>query len=162
MKMRTFVALLLASTLASAATPIRADRILILKSERKLQLLNSGKVLRTYKVALGPNPKGHKEREGDGRTPEGVYVIDYRNGKSQFYRALHVSYPNAADRAAARKRGVSPGGMIMIHGLGKQYGWLGSAHTARDWTLGCIAVTNEEINDIWNLVADGTPVEIRP
>jgi murein L,D-transpeptidase YafK len=162
MKMRTFVAVLLASTFASAATPIRADRILILKSERKLQLLNSGKVLRTYKVALGPNPKGHKEREGDGRTPEGVYVIDYRNGKSQFYRALHVSYPNAADRAAARKRGVSLGGMIMIHGLGKQYGWLGSAHTARDWTLGCIAVTNEEINDIWNLVADGTPVEIRP
>jgi murein L,D-transpeptidase YafK len=91
-----------------------------------------------------------------------VYVIDYRNPKSQFHRALHVSYPNAADRATARKRGVRPGGLIMIHGLGKQYGWIGSAHTAKDWTLGCIAVTNYEIEEIWNLVSDGTPVEIRP
>lgn len=160
--MRAALAILFLSLTAAAASPQRADRIVIFKAEHKLQLLNSGKALKTYKVALGPNPVGHKEREGDGRTPEGVYVIDYRNANSQFYRALHVSYPNAADREAARKRGVRPGGLIMIHGLGKKYGWVGSAHTLKDWTLGCIAVTNEEIDEIWKLVPDGTPVEIRP
>jgi murein L,D-transpeptidase YafK len=160
--MRVVFAVLLLSLTATAVAPDKADRILILKSERKLQLMHAGKVFKTYKVALGPRPIGHKEREGDGRTPEGTYVIDYRNARSQFHRALHVSYPNAIDRAAARKRGVNPGGMIMIHGLGQEFGWVGSAHTAKDWTLGCIAVTNEEIEEIWSLVADGTPVEIRP
>jgi murein L,D-transpeptidase YafK len=160
--MRMAIAILLLSLSAKAVEPDRADRILILKSERKLQLMRGGKIFKTYKVALGPNPVGHKQREGDGRTPEGVYVIDYRNANSQFYRALHVSYPNAADREAARKRGIRPGGLIMIHGLGKKYSWVGSAHTLKDWTLGCIAVTNEEIDEIWRFVPDGTPVEIRP
>jgi murein L,D-transpeptidase YafK len=146
---------------ASASSP-SAERVLILKSERTLQLLRDGKPFRTYKVALGSNPIGHKSREGDGRTPEGIYVIDYRNGRSQFHRALHISYPNAHDRESARQRRVRPGGMIMIHGLGKNWGFVGSAHRLKDWTLGCIAVTNEEIEEIWAMVPDGTPVEIRP
>jgi murein L,D-transpeptidase YafK len=154
--------LLLSNLLVWAAAPERADRFVIIKSERKMHLLKSGKQLRTFKVALGPNPVGHKEREGDGRTPEGEYRIDYRNARSQFHRSLHISYPNSRDRASARRRGVNPGGMIMIHGLGKNFGWIGTAHTANDWTLGCIAVTNEQIEEIWAMVPDGTVVEIRP
>jgi murein L,D-transpeptidase YafK len=140
----------------------RAERVLIRKSDRTLQLLKGGKAFKTYKVALGPNPVGHKEKEGDGRTPEGTYFIDYRNARSQFHRSLHISYPSARDRASALRRGVRPGGSIMIHGLGKQWGFVGGAHIARDWTLGCIAVTNEEIEEIWAMVPDGTPVDILP
>ena len=151
------------SAMSFAATPTeQADSIVVLKAKRELQLLRSGKVIRTYKVALGADPVGHKQRQGDGRTPEGTYKIDYRNSHSQFHRSLHITYPNSQDRASAKKRGVSPGGDIFIHGLGKQWGWVGKAHTARDWTLGCIAVTNEEIEEIWTLVPDGISVEIRP
>jgi murein L,D-transpeptidase YafK len=140
----------------------KVDRILILKSQRKLQLLSRSKILKEYKVALGSSPIGPKQREGDGRTPEGLYSIDYRKKDSQFHRALHISYPNKLDRERAAKAKVNPGGMIMIHGIMNGYGWVGSAHRARDWTLGCIAVTNQEIEEIWNLVPDGTTVEIRP
>jgi murein L,D-transpeptidase YafK len=154
--------MLIASLGAAKDKPEMADKVLILKSERRLQLLHGTKVLKEYKVALGSSPIGAKEREGDAKTPEGEYVIDYRNPNSQFHRALHVSYPNQKDRERARKAGVDPGGMIMIHGLGKEYGWVGKAHTQHDWTLGCIAVTNEEIDEIWTLVPDRTPVEIRP
>jgi murein L,D-transpeptidase YafK len=96
------------------------------------------------------------------RLPEGVYVLDRRNRHSQFYRSLHISYPNAEDRARARKLKIPPGGDIMIHGLPNDYGWLGSAHRAHDWTDGCIAVTNEEIEEIWRVVPEGTTIEIRP
>jgi murein L,D-transpeptidase YafK len=140
----------------------RADLVLIEKKDRRLSLLSRGRVLRSYRVSLGPNPVGHKQQEGDGRTPEGRYVIDYRKPDSRYHRALHVSYPNAADRAAARRRNVSPGGMIMIHGLPNGYASLGSAHLARDWTLGCIALTNEEIEEVWRVTPNGTTVEIRP
>lgn len=139
-----------------------ADRILVLKSERKLMLLSQGKVLREYRVALGFNPVGPKQQEGDGRTPEGLYVIDWRNPHSQFHLSLHVSYPTAEETARARKRGMKPGGMIMIHGLGPQAASLASVHTLTDWTNGCIAVNNQEIEEIWRLVPDGTPIEIRP
>ncbi len=140
----------------------KADSILILKKDHVLELLAGGKVIRTYKVALGRGGLAPKEREGDGRTPEGHYIIDSRNATSNYHKALHISYPNSEDRAHAAKLGVSPGGAIMIHGLPNGMGWIGSAHRLYDWTLGCIAVTDAEIDEIWNLVPVGTPVEIRP
>jgi murein L,D-transpeptidase YafK len=142
--------------------PQKADSILILKKDHVMELLAGGKVIRTYKVALGRGGLAPKEREGDGRTPEGHYIIDSRNAASHYHKALHVSYPNAEDHARAAKLGVSPGGAIMIHGLPTGMGWLGAAHRLYDWTLGCIAVDDEEIDEIWNLVPVGTPVEIRP
>jgi murein L,D-transpeptidase YafK len=141
---------------------LRADRVLVVKSERKLILLNHGQIIKTYKVALGGNPRGAKTQQGDHKTPEGVYVLDRRNEHSQFYRSIHISYPNTDDRARARKLGVSPGGDVMLHGLPNGYGWIGSGHRERGWTDGCIAVTNEEIDEIWRDVPDGTPIEIRP
>jgi murein L,D-transpeptidase YafK len=140
----------------------KADSVLILKKDHVLELLAGGKMIRTYKVALGRGGLAPKEREGDGRTPEGHYVIDARNADSHYHRALHVSYPNAEDRKRAARLGVSPGGAIMIHGLPNGMGWVGAAHRLYDWTLGCIAVTDDEIDEIWKLVPVGTPVEIRP
>ena len=125
-------------------------------------LLRDGKPLKTYKVALSTVPVGAKEREGDHKVPEGPYIVDAKNPHSQFHLALHVSYPNAADRERARKLGVRPGGNIEIHGLGSKFAWVGSLHRQVDWTDGCIAVNNSEINEIWPLVSVGTPVEIRP
>jgi murein L,D-transpeptidase YafK len=140
----------------------KADSILILKKDHILELLAGGKVIRTYKVALGRGGLAPKEREGDGRTPEGHYIIDSRTAESHYHKALHVSYPNENDRQRAAKLGVSPGGAIMIHGLPNGMGAIGAAHRLYDWTLGCIAVTDEEIDEIWDLVPIGTPVEIRP
>jgi murein L,D-transpeptidase YafK len=127
-----------------------------------MQLMAGEKVIKTYKVALGNQPVGAKERQGDGKTPEGKYLINWKNPKSQFHLSLHISYPNAADRARAKKLGVNPGGDIFIHGVGKTFGWLGAQHRLSDWTLGCIAVTNEEIEEVYALVRIGTAVEIRP
>jgi murein L,D-transpeptidase YafK len=138
-----------------------ADRIVVEKAARTLSLYRGGRLLKTYKIALGPNPTGHKQQEGDGRTPEGTYTIDSRKRNSAFHRALHISYPNAEDRRRARRRGVSPGGDIMIHGLPNGLGAIGKKHVLRDWTEGCIAVTNEEIEEIWRVVPNGTPIEIR-
>jgi murein L,D-transpeptidase YafK len=139
-----------------------ADLVFIEKKARRLTLFRGGKPLRSYRVALGFEPVGKKTIEGDGRTPEGRYVIDRRKQNSRFHRALHISYPNAEDKRQAAARGVSPGGDIMIHGLMKGMGWLGKAHLLRDWTLGCIALTNEEIDEIWRMAPDGTTVEIVP
>jgi hypothetical protein len=142
--------------------PLHADRVIVLKKERVLQLLDQGKVIRTYKVALGRVPAGPKTEQGDHKTPEGIYVLDSRNPHSRFYKSIHISYPNARDRAAARERGVSPGGDVFVHGLPNGFAWIGAAHRARDWTDGCIGVTDVEIDEIWLAVADGTPIEIRP
>ncbi len=144
------------------AKPLHADRVVVLKKERTLQLLSQGKIIKTYKVALGGNPVGPKTEQGDHKTPEGTYVLDSRNARSQFHKSIHISYPSASDRAAARRRGVSSGGDVFVHGLPNGYGWVGAGHRARDWTDGCIAVTNEEIEEIWLAVRDGTPIEIRP
>lgn len=141
---------------------MKADFVVVVKSARTLTLMSHGKVLRTYKVALGGEPIGAKQRQGDHKTPEGHYILDRRNPKSRFYKSIHVSYPNANERQQAAKRGVSPGGDIMIHGLPNGFGWLGESHRAQDWTDGCIAVTNSEIDEIWDLVADGTQIEIKP
>lgn len=143
------------------AAGVKADSILVEKSKRRLSLLKDGEVVRSYTVALGRNPESHKLREGDARTPEGRYRIEARNAASGFYRALRVSYPNATDRENARRNGVSPGGDIMIHGIKNGFGWVGRLHRLVDWTDGCIAVTNEEMRDIWNAVAPGVEVEIR-
>jgi murein L,D-transpeptidase YafK len=138
------------------------DRIVVVKSTRTMTLSHGGQVLKTYKVALGTEPIGQKERDGDHKTPEGEYVIDWKEPQSRFHLALHVSYPNAPDRARAHRLGVSPGGSIMIHGLEKKYAWVGPLHRYVDWTDGCIAVTNAEIEEIFRLVPVGTPVEIKP
>jgi murein L,D-transpeptidase YafK len=139
-----------------------ADRVIVTKQERTLTLLSRGRVLKTYKVALGGDPAGPKSRQGDHRTPEGTYVLDRRNPHSQFYKSIHISYPDAKDRARAGKMGVSPGGDVYVHGLPNGYKWVGVSHRLRDWTDGCIAVTDEEMDEIWRAVADGTPIEIRP
>ncbi len=145
-----------------AFTQLQADEVVVLKAQRTLILYRNGSVLKSYKVALGSSPVGPKTRQGDGRTPEGRYILDRRNAGSQFHRSLHISYPNAADRARARNSGVNPGGDIFVHGLPNGYGAIGRLHRARDWTNGCIAVTDEQIDEIWKLVPDGTPIEIRP
>jgi murein L,D-transpeptidase YafK len=146
----------------TAAKPSHADLVVVLKKERTLQLLSGGRVIKSYKVALGGDPVGAKVRQGDHRTPEGIYVLDSRNAHSQFHKSIHISYPNARDRAAARAKGVSAGGDVFVHGLPNGYGWVGAAHRAKDWTDGCIAVTDEEIEEIWKAVRDGTAIEIRP
>jgi len=163
----TVVTLYAAVLLLSAAVPglaaiEQADRVVVVKNERLLLLLKNGEVLKSYRIALGKQPVGQKSRAGDGKTPEGTYVLDQRNQNSKFYRALHISYPNGADVARARKQGVNPGGNIMIHGLPKGYEDLGDIHTSINWTKGCIAVSNAEIDEIWRLVPNGTPIEIRP
>jgi murein L,D-transpeptidase YafK len=147
---------------AARAQAQQADRIVITKSARQLTLLRNGKAIRTYRVCLGSHPVGPKEREGDGKTPEGIYRIDRRNGSSKYHLALHVSYPNAADQARARSKHVSPGGEIMIHGVPNRWRWLSFAFQHIDWTAGCIAVKDNEIEEIWRLVPNGTVVEIRP
>jgi murein L,D-transpeptidase YafK len=153
---------LLAAAPILAVGGVKADRVVIEKSQRQLILLRGDKPIRTYPVALGGSPKGPKRFEGDQRTPEGVYKIDFRNDRSNFHRALRISYPSEADRMRALEMGYAPGGQIMIHGLRNGQGWLGSRHLGDDWTDGCIAVTNDEIDEIWSLVDLGTPVEIRP
>lgn len=140
----------------------RADRVVVLKAERQLLLLDRQAVLRRYPIALGGAPRGHKRREGDERTPEGLYQLDARNPRSAFHLSLHVSYPDAEDRRRAAQEGIDPGGMIMVHGLPNRLGFLGRLHRLVDWTDGCIAVTNPEMEQIWKAVEDGTPIEIRP
>ena len=145
-----------------AAAPGKADFVLVLKKPRRLLLLRGDLVLRDYEVALGKNPQGPKRHYRDGRTPEGRYVIDGRVRESAFHRALHISYPNARDLEFARRAGVAPGDGVMIHGLPTGERWVGRAHREYDWTNGCIAVTDDEMEEIWGLVDDGTPIEIRP
>lgn len=155
-------------TLAGAAAGLRAepllkaDEVLVIKHERKLYLLRRGKTLKGFPIALGWRPVGQKIELGDGRTPEGLYWIVGREARSDFYRALRLSYPNSADRERARRIGVNPGGGIMIHAVPHGYEPTGPGVPMIDWTDGCIAVTNADMDEIWARVADGTPVEIRP
>ena len=142
--------------------PPKADKILVEKGARRLTLLSGSRKLKDYHIGLGFSPMGPKEREGDGRTPEGIYSIDFHKPDSTFHRALHVSYPSAQDSARAAEAGVSPGADIMIHGLPNGLGALGAAYRSRDWTAGCIAVTDSEIDEIYSSVDDGTPIEILP
>lgn len=140
----------------------RADRVIVEKSRRELLLMKGDEVLKRYRIALGRAPVGHKQQEGDRRTPEGRYTIDSRLRRSGYHRALHISYPDAKDRAQAEARGVPPGGQIMIHGMRNGLGWIGRLHASFDWTLGCIAVTNAEMDELWRAIGDGTPIDSRP
>jgi murein L,D-transpeptidase YafK len=140
----------------------RADSIVVLKSERKLQLLKAGRVLRTFEISLGLVPVGHKEREGDFRTPEGRYYVESRKADSDYFLSLKVSYPNDQDRARARALGVDPGGQIMIHGLPNEQKYDAKRYQGWDWTDGCIAVSNSDMIDIWLMTGETTPIEIRP
>ncbi len=132
------------------------------RADRKLTLFQQDRPIKAYTVALGRNPTGPKVSSGDGRTPKGTYSVDGRNPKSAFHLSLHLSYPNSADTARASAMGVPPGGDIMIHGIKNGLGWLGSLHRFVDWTRGCVAVTNDEIEEIGDMVPDGIRVEIVP
>jgi murein L,D-transpeptidase YafK len=139
---------------------VTADRVLVLKAKRKLLLLHGEKVLKTYHVSLGGHPVGRKTTEGDHKTPEGKYVLDWHNAESDYYKSIHISYPNQADLSRATRLGVLPGEDLFIHGQPNDY--QGSGKQPGDWTEGCIAVSNAEMDEIWRAVPDGTPLEIRP
>lgn len=167
--MRWLIALFCLSltTLAPASTTATlagktVDKVLVIKSERKLHLMGRGEVLKSYRVSLGKQPKGAKLREGDSRTPEGFYWIDWRKVSERYNLAMHISYPNARDAAGARKKGVSPGGMIMIHGTPLDDEYPEWYFSTLDWTEGCIAMKNADMRELWNVVKDGTLIEIRP
>lgn len=140
----------------------KADLVLVKKSERKLFLIRDGQPFREFKVALGPRPQGHKLARGDDRTPEGRYWLDFKRAKSRFYKAIHISYPNSDDLDRARELGVNPGGNIMIHGFPNENREPEDIAQMYNWTSGCIAVTNAEMDEIWASVEAGTPIEITP
>ncbi len=139
-----------------------ADFVVIEKAARKLYLMQDGKILRTFRIALGMVPVGDKKQEGDLRTPEGRYLLDRRNPDSDFFLSIHISYPNAEDRREAAERGVEPGGAIMIHGQPNEPTRSEAYYRTRDWTNGCVAVSNSDMIDIWLMTGDDTPIEIRP
>ena len=146
-----------------AAPPLAlVDSIVVEKAAHRMTLFRDGKATRTYLVALGTKPVGDKVRAGDNRTPEGIFYIDARQPNSKYHLALHISYPDASHRARSQAIGAEPGGDIMIHGLPNGLGAAGASHRLNDWTNGCVALTDEEIEEIWSVVPIGTPVEIKP
>ena len=162
MKLATiaFISLSIIPT-AWAADPA-ITHVRVLKGQHKLQLLAGDRVVRDFHVVFGENPRGHKAQEGDERTPEGTYTLDYKKPDSAFHKAIHISYPNARDVAAAKVRGVSPGGQVMIHGQKNGLGWLAPVSQRFNWTNGCIALTNADMDVVWSMVKVGTPIEIVP
>ena len=159
---QTIQILVLLTMLVSVPTLASVDAVVVKKSERQLLLLSDGEPVKRYRISLGDNPVGHKLYEGDQRTPEGSYVLDWRNADSRFYKSIHISYPSYRDRELAEAWGLNPGGSIMIHGLPNEAGDLSFAYEGLDWTEGCIAVSNEAMDEIWQLVSDGTPITILP
>lgn len=154
------VALVVLTAVAGAAD--KADRLLVEKSRHLLSAYQGKRLLGSWHVVFGPQPVGPKQQEGDLRTPEGHYVIDFKKPDSAYYKALHISYPNAADRARARRLKVRPGGNIMIHGQKNGFGWAAATTQQSNWTLGCIALSNEDMEQLWQRVEPGTAIEIRP
>jgi len=140
----------------------KADKVLVEKAKHKLTLFKNGKVIASYHVVFGSNPVGHKEQEGDERTPEGNYILDSKNAKSAYYKSIHISYPNAQDIANAKRKGVSAGSAIMIHGQKNGYAAFEEQTQKFNWTLGCIALTNKDMDDLWNKVNVPTSIEIKP
>lgn len=138
------------------------DKIVVTKHKRTLALISNNEIVKTYKISLGKVPKGAKEFEGDKKTPEGLYIINDKNPNSKCHKNLGISYPNELDIEHAKKMGKSPGGLIKIHGMLNGYGWLGRFHLFRDWTAGCIAVTDKEMDELYENVKIGTPIEIKP
>jgi len=140
----------------------KADRVLVEKAKHKLTLFNNGKVIASYHVVFGSNPVGHKEQEGDERTPEGNYTLDSKNAKSAYHKSIHISYPNAKDIANAKNKGVSAGSAIMIHGQKNGYAAFEQQTQKFNWTLGCIALTNKDMDDLWSKINVPTKIEIKP
>ncbi len=140
----------------------KADLVLVIKSEKTLIIKTKGKVIKQYHVVFGAQPKGHKVQEGDERTPEGQYILDFKKTDSAFYKSIHISYPNSEDKKKAQKLRFNPGGAIMIHGQPNGYGWFSFILQKFNWTDGCIAVKNHEMDEIWESVAVGTPITIVP
>ena len=140
---------------------IAVDKVLILKEKHKLFLFFKDKIVREYHVALGKSPKGKKTMQGDRKTPEGNYTLDFKKADSSYYRAIHISYPSAKDKENAKKLGINPGGAIMLHGQPNGWGWLSFIRQRFNWTSGCIAVSNRDMDEIWRLIKPGTPIEIR-
>jgi len=161
---KLFIIILSILPLIAAANTLlpTADQVVVEKSKRRMYLIKHGVVYQEYRISLGNRPIGHKGKEGDKRTPEGRYVIDYRNPESRFHLSLHINYPSEMDLQLASNNGVSPGGEIFIHGLPNNTKHHPSQFRGRDWTDGCIAINNQEIKEFWALVKDGTPIEIRP
>ncbi len=148
--------------ISQAEAKVVADSIVVSKSAHTLSLMSGKTVLKTYHVARGRGSAKAKQVAGDNRTPEGKYIVDEKKTSTSFHRALHLSYPNADDRARAANLGKSPGGDIEIHGLPTAFAWLGTMQHTLDWTAGCIALSNDEIDEVWKMVSVGTPVEIAP
>ena len=141
-------------------TPI--TRLVVMKSKRQMWAYNQDTLVKIYPISLGKSPIGHKQFEGDKKTPEGIYRINERNPNSAYHKNLGISYPNAEDKAYALSQGKSPGGLIKIHGLPNNFPDIGRQHLRKDWTDGCIAVTNEEIDELFNAVVHNAEIDIRP
>jgi murein L,D-transpeptidase YafK len=156
------IAVIFLLVISSSAFSEIADKIVVSKSSKMLYLEKEGKVFASYPVVFGGNPAGHKEKEGDGRTPEGIYTIDFKKENSAYYKALHVSYPNTKDVEQAKSKGVSAGGDIMIHGQKNGFGWAAFIVQHFNWTKGCVALANENMEQVWQSVSEGTAIEIKP
>ena len=147
---------------ATASDFLIADLVVVEKSKRKLHLVKDGEFFRTFDIALGMFPIGDKNKEGDQRTPEGVYQLDMRNPDSDFFLSIHISYPDGADRRAARANGLEPGGQIMIHGQPNEPTYSEAYYAKEDWTNGCIALSNSDMIDIWLMTPNVVKIDIRP
>lgn len=154
--------ILLTSSSVYSVNSQKADEVLVIKSERRLYLINNGKTFATYKVTFGGDPNGHKQIQGDQKTPEGKYLLDYKNANSRYYKSIHISYPNKKDRENAKRLGASPGGEIMIHGQLNGWEWAAPLVQLFSWTDGCIALTNKDMDQLWLAIDPGTPIEIKP
>lgn len=141
---------------------VSIDKVIVIKHKRRLDLISNNQIIKSYKISLGRVPKGHKEYEGDKKTPEGLYVINDKNPNSGYHKNLGISYPNERDKKYADSIGKSPDGLIKIHGIKNGFGWIGRFHLLFDWTLGCIALTDKEIHELFENVEIGTPIEIKP
>jgi murein L,D-transpeptidase YafK len=141
---------------------IYVDKIVVEKSKRRMYLYTNGDLIKTYKISLGRTPIGDKEYEGDKKTPEGSYIINDKNSHSKYYKNLGISYPNKLDIEEAKRKGMNPGGQIKIHGLRNGLAWIGKLHLLVDWTAGCIALTNKEMDELFLTVKIGTPIDIKP
>ena len=160
--MRFLLAILLILIAQTSRAEQSITSVRVLKSDHKLQLLAGDKVMHKFHVIFGANPKGHKTQEGDERTPEGKYKLDYKKPNSAFHKAIHISYPNATDVAVAKSHGVRPGGNVMIHGQKNGLAWLSLASQRFNWTNGCVALSDDDMDIVWSLVKEGTPIEIKP
>lgn len=158
--MRAVLIGLLALWPALSFASLSADMVVVHKSRYSLSLMKDGKEVKSYWIALGPAPRGHKEREGDQRTPEGRYLLDYKKTNTGYYKAIHISYPSLDDMAAAKAKGVEPGGMILIHG--QRNSWGDPAVQRSNWTNGCIALLNKDMDEVYNAIEPGTPIVIYP